>query len=410
MSKRKSFVALAASAVMAVGIIGLSANADDMKPFSVLNDGMDKIGAGKPMADLGIKIGGFVEGSYTYNFRAPNSGQNEGRAFDSEHNAARLNQLALQIGKNVDIATITKSGKWDWGFGVDMLWGADGRSIHSNGLTRYSTTSHPINQYDLTQAYVDIAGPVGNGLVIRIGKFITPIGYEVISPVATVLGGGGNNLFSHSYSFGFGIPFTHTGITATYKINDKMTVMAGITRGWEQSTRDVNGAIDFLGNVTYKPNDETTIAANVSVGPQAAGNNSDYRYLVEAWASFVPAKSPLSYGVDAQFAWEDNAALSGSTAYWWGATGYVGYKLCDMATLNGRVELFRDDGGSRLGVDGTYLEGTIGVTIKPMPKDKIGQNLIIRPELRGDWCNKGAFNGGASKSQATFGIDVVFSL
>ena len=67
-----------------------------------------------------------------------------------------------------------------------------------------------------------------------------------------------------------------------YTINDSWSVSAGITRGWDQSLEDNNGAIDFLGGVTYtfgKDNDPfaamggkgSKLIVNLSEGPQSPG-------------------------------------------------------------------------------------------------------------------------------------------
>ena len=445
MSKRNGAIVLATSAVLAAGLMVNTARAADRatdtgsfskQPLyldepsvqpgpaapatpapttpnseSLINDGLNKIGVGKVLTDWGLVIGGAVEGSYTYNTRAPGNNISEGRVFDFEHDAARLNQLSLQVGRVVDVAAAAKAGKVDIGFGVDMMYGSDARLIHSNGLAGYNNSTHPINQFDLTQAYLDIILPVGTGLDIKVGKFVTLFGIETIAPVASVLNSaGGNTLYSHSYQFGFGIPFTSTGITASYAFNDKIAVTGGITRGWEQSTNDNNSSIDLLGQVKYTPTKTWTFYFNASVGPQEARNNHDYRTLVEAIAQYAPENSAWSFGVDGIYGYEDHAALSGSTATWYGVTGYTGYKLCDMATLNGRVEYFRDQGGSRLGVTANVYEGTLGVALKPFYKDKIGSNLVIRPEIRGDLADKAVFDSGRHKSQATVAIDAVFSL
>src|SRR5436305_10941517 len=172
--------------------------------MSVLNEQVfDRTPLGKIFKDTGIKAGGWVEGSYTYNFRAPRSDINEGRVFDFEHDAARLNQVALQFARQIDMAADAKAGKVDWGFGVDMMYGSDARLIHSNGLSGRHTQfyPHPINQFDLTQAYGEIFIPVGTGLKIRAGKFVTPFGNETIAPIASVTGSSGNQFYSHSFQF-----------------------------------------------------------------------------------------------------------------------------------------------------------------------------------------------------------------
>jgi hypothetical protein len=378
---------------------------------SLLNDGLNAIGVGKWLTNWGIKVGGYVEGSYTYD-TSHNSKFIAGRTFDFENEALRMNQLALQIARPIDTAADLKAGKWDFGFGLDMMYGSDGRIIHANGLSGYNSALHPINQYDLTQAYLQLFIPVGHGLEITAGKFVTLFGNESISPIATVTGSTGNAFYSHSYNFGFGIPFTQTGVLAAYPLDadGKWTVTGGFTRGWNQATNDDNGAIDFLGQVKFVPNPQWTFTVNMSAGPEGFHDNSDYQYVLEGIAAWTPKDSKWTFAIDALGAEDEHAATNGDTGYWYGVTGYVGYSLCKYATLNGRVEWFRDDGGAVLGQSVSVYEATVGATVKPCPDTKILSNLIIRPEVRVDWSGKSVFNGGNADNQVTAAVDAIFAL
>ncbi len=71
--------------------------------------------------------------------------------------------------------------------------------------------------------------PVGNGLDIYMGKFVTFLGYEVIESPA-------NLNFSRGLLFTNAIPLTHTGIYADYKFNDTVEAKFGIVDGWNNST------------------------------------------------------------------------------------------------------------------------------------------------------------------------------
>src|SRR5207248_2019887 len=109
--------------------------------------------------------------------------------------------------------------------------------------------------------YLDFFLPVGNGLNIRVGKFVTLLGQEVINPT-------GNALYSHSYLFGFAIPFTHTGAYATYSFSDAVTVDFGISRGWEQGFEQNSGNhgqdanwYGVAGYLTYNFNDNLAVNA-----------------------------------------------------------------------------------------------------------------------------------------------------
>ena len=79
-----------------------------------------------------------------------------------------------------------------------------------------------------------------------------------------------------------------------------------------------------------------------------------------------------------------------------------------MFTLNGRVEYFNDEKGSR-GLGASVYEATAGVAIHPMPNDKILSNLMFRPEVRYDYANQSIFDGGTGNYQFTAAIDAIFT-
>ena len=75
-----------------------------------------------------------------------------------------LDQLDFTIERAVDY----RKNKWDVGFKAEIMWGADAGIIHSNGLFDwYDGIRKPENQWDLTQAYVDVTVPLGTGLRLR---------------------------------------------------------------------------------------------------------------------------------------------------------------------------------------------------------------------------------------------------
>src|SRR5213078_5190987 len=84
--------------------------------------------------------------------------------------------------------------------------------------------------------------------------------------------------------------------------------------------------------------------------------------------------------------------LTGDSAMWWGIAGYAGYKISPELGLNGRLEWFHDDDGARTGVDGINLyEITVGLNVKPFAKDRWGQYLQFRPEIRWDLSSDDVF-------------------
>jgi len=286
-----------------------------------------------------------------------------------------------------------------------MMWGADARLIHANGIfDHYGVNDGPNNQFDPTQFYLDFFLPVGNGLNIRVGKFVTLIGQETINPT-------GNMFFSHSYQFGFAIPFTHMGAYGTYALSDALTVDFGISRGWEQGFEDNNhDSIDVFGRVSWNINEKSGTKLLVSGigGPERTNNSGDYRYLLDVIFT-TNLSDQLSLTLNGDWGWEENAGIDGDDATWYGVAAYLGYKVNDMVSVNFRGEWFEDPDGARgLGVTGSVWEATLGVDIRPLVSNNTWASLHVRPEIRYDYSNDPLFAGGTKHDQWTFGVDAIF--
>ena len=370
------------------------------KPLMALLDSTP-VGA-KVLDPLNINLYGYIEGGYTASFSAPPRNVITGNVFNTKHESVVLDGIDFNVERTVDPAAAAKNHTWDIGGHAEALFGWDAGAIHSHGLFDYYRSRYsPENQFDLLQAYFDIALPVGNGLQIRGGKFVTLLGYEVIQA-------NGNPLYSHSYLFGYAIPFTQTGILGKYLINDQWTVQAGITRGWNQSTKDNNGAIDFLGELTYTPSTNDSFTLNVSEGPQAAHDNSDYWTVLDFIATHK-FNDKLSATLNADYG-DAPHALGKTTAQWYGAAVYGQYILNDYLTLNARGEWYSDNNGFTLGTGANLqvYEATVGVAITPIPHNDILKNLVVRPELRFDYASHRYFDGGTDYYQGQFAIDAMF--
>jgi len=428
MLRRSACLGLAVSAVLAsAGMVRAEENsnlsldqpiyADTTPARRPLMAVMDKMGAGSAMDSAGINVYGFAEGSWTYNFDRPNTHTNNGRVFDFEDQDPTLNQVDLTIEKTVDAT----KGKFDIGFRVEMIYGGDSRLIHSNGLNfygpEYALTGGDFDydqEFDLNQAYVTMAIPVGSGLTLTMGKFVTLLGYETINPT--------NNLFySHSYMFGFAIPFTQTGVMGKYNITKDLAFTLGISRGWEQSTKDNNGSIDGFGQLAWTVNDKLTITVNMISGPEQAHDSSHYRTVADVVAAYkLGDNTTIGMNMDYGYGSREGADVGGDgkpgTGDWWGTAIYVSQKLDSHFTANMRAEYFNDDDGARgvgLGVNGlthgtSVEEVTLGLTVTPFPDNAWLSGLMIRPEARWDHANDGIYNED-DHNMYTIGGDLIFA-
>jgi hypothetical protein len=374
---------------------------------------------GKALENANITLGGYIEGAYTASFQHPPGNVIAGRVFDTKHERVVLDQADFFIDRPVDYGAAAKNHTFDIGGHLELVYGWDAGAFHSDGLydnptssrkssqgAYYSSRTQPENQFDIEQAYVDFALPVGQGMRIRVGKIVTLLGYEVISPT-------GNAFYSHSYLFGFAVPLTNTGIIAEYKVSDDWTFDAGVTRGENQSVLDNNGSPDMISQATFTPQENDALKkwkfiANLEVGPEAAADNHDWWTVIDLQAIYT-VNEKLSVALNADYGDAPHALVTKS-AQWGGLAGYAGYTINDYVTANARLEWYEDAQGFTLGTPGSLnvYEATVGASIKPFPASDVGQNLVIRPEIRGDYADKNFFNAGTKHFQATFGLDAYF--
>ena len=354
-------------------------------------------GVAQTLDQARINIYGYGEASYTYNFQNPAKSLNLGREFDINDNRFQINQLDLKIERKADLH------QWDLGGMLEMNYGTDARFIHSSGFFDHneSSSSTSINdgaeyQFDVPQLYFDITAPWGNGVRFRFGKFLF---FKQIDPNASVF-------FSHSFTFGAALPFTLTGVTAYYAFNDQLNVEGGIARGWGQTFKDNNGAIDAMGRVKYKINDQTLASVALVFGPELDHDNSHYRTVIDGTLSYA-VNDKLTLLGDGVFGYE--AQPSGIGADWWyGLSGYAVFMLSDYLNLNARGEFYRDEEGFTTGIPQSLFEATLGVTVTPFPDSTIGSNLKVRPEVRYDYSTGRYFNGLTEHGQFTVAVDAYF--
>ena len=306
---------------------------------------LGKAGLAKPLDKAGINIYGYAEGGYFHDFSrsSPSSGPTF-IGLNHYKNAAVLDKVSLGVERTVDP---TKK-KFDLGFHVEGIYGADAVFAHSNG---YADTQKGRNQWDILQAYVDLTLP-GVPVRIRAGKWLGLAGFEQFS--ANLYGAFGDPsraLYSYSYQSIYAEPNTQTGVLVTYVLNPQWSFDAGFTRGWNQSTQDSNGVLDFLGRVAFAPSDKTSIIFVMTAGPEyPTGFGEDlpkgdphhwWTALDLVATQKITDKLSLGVGIDYVYA-SQIPGLGNSGKQWGGVAGYVSYAFDPRFTLNTRLEWYND--------------------------------------------------------------------
>jgi len=315
-----------ATMLLALGVLnGVPALADEpAKPAApALGDVLDA---------SGITINGYVEASYQY---LSGEGYFESgvpdRVFDARHDSFTLNQAAI---------TIAKQPKEGFGVLVNLTAGQDAEVIKS-----YPNQGG--SNFDVTQAFVQYAtGP----FTIIGGKFVTLAGAETINPTT-------DSNFTRSILFGFAIPFTHTGLRATWAVNDLLALTLGVNNGWDQiSDANKNKTLEY--GVTLTPVKSFTLVVDGYVGNEPLGivNNTataagGQRLLVDVVATWaVTDKFTIVGNYDYGYQKDDTATLGLDKYKWDGAALYFNYAIADQWAASLRGEILDDKNGYRTGV------------------------------------------------------------
>ena len=138
-----------------------------------------------------------------------------------------------------------------------------------------------------------------------------------------------------------------------YKLCDDLLIDAGVTRGWNQTFKDNNGNPDFLGTLTYTPQQSEELKkwkliANLSEGPQGTHDNSDWWTVVDLQAIYT-VNTDLTLAANADYGDAPARANAGGTDQWYGIAGYAALVLNQYFTTNLRLEYYGDSHGFTLG-------------------------------------------------------------
>ena len=318
----------------------------------------------------GFQFGGLMYGSYNYNFNSPDSGSNELRIFDQNHNDFTMDLLQLEVSKE------TESGI---GFHTVLDYGK------TAGLIQSDWGGDLAHNFEIQQAYMTYKFGIGNGVDMKFGKFATLLGGEVIeSPY--------NPNVSRSFMFGYAIPFTHTGVLFSTALTDMLSLTAGVVNGWDSVTDNNNGKT-FLGSLGLEVGD-LAWTFNGVFGAEDDDSGSSKTGVFDTVLTYSPMDNVdllanFDYGTASE-------QVDGEDADWLGLSGIVtlggglmGEGLADWSFAL-RGEWFSDPDGYRTGIEQDLREvtGTF--------KWQMTENMQARLEFRHDWSNKDVFNDGSS--------------
>jgi hypothetical protein len=331
-----------------------------------------------------IQVNGFVDTTFNWNFNDPKAPrENRLRIFDRPANTFSLNLVEISLEKKA--AELNSAG-----FRLDLDAGRDVPFFRAAGFDA--------GDFDLKQAFVAYKAPLGEGLTVTFGKFVTLLGAEVIEAP--------NNFnISRSFLFGFAIPFTHTGMLLNYPVTDIVDLTVGVVNGWD-NLDDNNNAKTGIGRVGFNIADNLTIGLAGIYGAEQADRDGPKRWVIDFVTTFKPLE-PLTLVLNYDYGREEEAVVldTGLSDGEWQGVELIGqYAFTEKFAVAVRGEFFSDNDGARTGRAQDLWETTLTLSYKWV------KHFETRLEYRHDQSNVESFDrdGKPTNSQDTLATEFIF--
>jgi hypothetical protein len=352
------------------------------------------------LSNSGISVQGYMDASYIAHNHTPNSGV---QVFDLRQNSLEVHQAGITVSNNTVTAKDgTTSAKPGFSALLNLTAGTDSSVFGSYPYVSSSTL------FDLTQGFVQYnQGP----WTVIAGKFATLAGAEVIDSSNAA-----DSNVTRSILFGK-VPFTHTGVRATYALTDATNWIVGVNNGWDQVAATGSNKTAELGFTSALTKD-TSLAVSGYSGTSsvissysattASGAHVGNRSLVDAVLS-TNLTPNLTLILNADVGQQENMTSGSSlvTEQYHGVAGYLNYKWSDPLHTSLRVERFIDEKGVLVSYNGqvgvSEMTFTVGYTLN--------DHFEVRGELRGDRADKAIYSGTGTtmyQTLTTAGIQALY--
>jgi len=338
-------------------------------------------------------LSGFVDVYYGQNFNNP-AGQSNGlRFFDGATNQFGLNLVELVVDKAPDPSNSRTGYHLAVGFGQAMNTVNGSEPKGGLGFDQY-----------LKEAYFSYLAPLGKGLQVDVGKFVTPAGAEVIETKD-------NWNYSRSLLFTYAIPYYHFGMRAKYAFNEKYSLTGLFVNGWN-NVIDNNTGKTYGFNFGWNPNKKFGITQTYLAGPEENLSNKSLRQLSDTVITYLPT-SRLSFMVNGDYGRGDRFVTDpllntlSHPVFWTGVGGYIKYAFGARSAISTRYEYYDDHDG--------FTTGTLVPThfneFTTTFERQMAHHIISRFEFRRDMSNQAVFLKGTNPvlDQNTLTAGLVFT-
>ena len=195
----------------------------------------------------------------------------------------------------------------------------------------------------LYQAYAEYLAPIGNGLLIKGGRFETLLGAEVFRADQNL-----NVTRGIVYALQ---PTSHTGLLLSGEVGAGITLAAGVANDTSNTMADSDRAKSILGQIAWS-GETAGLSVNVYSGGDylnpftggtggtatGVGNDSDWLTIADVVATWDPSDQ-LAIWANFDYFWTRNEVPGGALTNYWGVGAGGRFGVTDAMGVGVRSEI-----------------------------------------------------------------------
>ena len=301
------------------------------------------LGNAQEKDSLKIKVSGFLETYYAYDFSNPTT---DGK-LPFMYNYNRHNEF------NVNNGLIR--AQLQYGNAYASI------AVHAGTYVDDNYASEDIKL--VSEAYVGMYLNDNKKSSIEVGIMPSYIGFESATTAT--------NLTLTRSILAENSPYFMTGIKYNYKPNDKWSFSGLVTNGWQRINKpDKTVAPAFGTQIVYKPSEKATLNWSTFIGKEFYGTELGMRYFNNLyWDNNWNSKWHTILGFD--FGIQDSSSLNDKHLYWMSPVLIAQYTISPKWQTAFRVEYYQDEDNVIIATSDTFKTSGASINFDYLPNLKV---------------------------------------
>lgn len=301
------------------------------------------LGNAQEKDSLTIKVSGFLETYYAYDFSNPTTETKLPFMYNyNRHNEFNVNNglIRTQLQYGNTYASI---------------------AVHAGTYVDDNYASEDIKL--VSEAYVGMYLNDNKKSSIEVGIMPSYIGFESATTAT--------NLTLTRSILAENSPYFMTGIKYNYKPNDKWSFSGLVTNGWQRINKPDKTVVPAFGTqIVYKPAENTTLNWSTFIGKEFYGTELAMRYFSNLyWDNQWNSKWRTILGFD--FGIQDRSSLNDKHLYWMSPVLITQYSISQKWQTAVRFEYYQDEDNVIVATSDAFKTSGASINFDYLPNSKV---------------------------------------